>query len=230
MNNIMSALQEMQFVANKLDPALFVISILASLAASLIAVFLYRFFYEHRGTGSQVHRSFPLLGISITTLFIGVQTSLPLSLGLLGALSIIRFRTPIKEPEEVGFIMLVIAASIMCATFNFQFLVILYVIAICALFLVRGGRFWKYMRRDGMVILNMTDSAAVEAMDGITSYVEKHTRHHALESSSSHDGRTSIQYSFTGMKQGVSEFQAGLRDLADSATINVFLDRPGGIR
>jgi hypothetical protein len=32
------------------------------------------------------------------------------------------------------------------------------------------------------------------------------------------------------MKQGVSEFQAGLRGLADSATINVFLDRPGGIR
>ena len=29
-----------------------------------------------------------------------VLLSLPLSLGLLGALSIVRFRTPIKEPEE----------------------------------------------------------------------------------------------------------------------------------
>ena len=230
MNDILSALEEMQFVANKLDPAMFVIAILASLVASLIAVFLYRFFYEHRGTGSQVHRSFPLLGISITALFIGVQTSLPLSLGLLGALSIIRFRTPIKEPEEVGFIMLVISASIMCSTFNFQFLVILYVIAICSLFLVRGGRFWKYLRRDGMIVITMGDDIATKAADPIGEYVKKNTKHNALESSSSHDGRTSLQFSFTGLQESVSALQDGLRGLADSATINVFLDRPGGIR
>jgi hypothetical protein len=30
----------------------------------------------------------------------------------MGSLSIIRFRTPIKEPEEVGFLLLVIAASV----------------------------------------------------------------------------------------------------------------------
>jgi len=31
---------------------------------------------------------------------------------LLGALSIVRFRTPIKEPEEIGFIMLVVASAL----------------------------------------------------------------------------------------------------------------------
>ena len=41
-----------------------------------------------------------LIGPSVTLLFICVQLSLPLSLGLLGALSIVRFRVPIKEPEE----------------------------------------------------------------------------------------------------------------------------------
>ena len=35
-----------------------------------------------------------------------------MSLGLLGALSIVRFRTPIKEPEEIGFLMVVIATSL----------------------------------------------------------------------------------------------------------------------
>ena len=112
-------LEKFRQVREQLDPGLFITALIAALLAAYAAAGMYRFFYERRGTGSQVHRAFPLLAIAITTLFIGVQLSIPLSLGLLGSLSIIRFRTPIKEPEEVGFIMLVIAASISAATFNF---------------------------------------------------------------------------------------------------------------
>ena len=38
-----------------------------------------------------------------------IKTSIALSLGLVGALSIIRFRTPIKEPEELAYIFIAIA-------------------------------------------------------------------------------------------------------------------------
>jgi uncharacterized membrane protein YhiD involved in acid resistance len=38
-----------------------------------------------------------------------VKSSLALSLGLLGVLSIVRFRTPIKEPEELAYIFMAIA-------------------------------------------------------------------------------------------------------------------------
>jgi hypothetical protein len=41
-----------------------------------------------------------------------VQTSLALSLGLVGALSIIRFRTPIKEPEELAYLFLSVAIGV----------------------------------------------------------------------------------------------------------------------
>lgn len=41
-----------------------------------------------------------------------VQTSLALSLGLVGALSIIRFRTPIKEPEELAYLFLAIGLGL----------------------------------------------------------------------------------------------------------------------
>jgi uncharacterized protein DUF4956 len=48
-----------------------------------------------------------------TMLVIGVvQSSLALSLGLVGALSIIRFRTPIKEPEELAYLFLSIALGL----------------------------------------------------------------------------------------------------------------------
>ncbi len=113
------------------------------LAVSLVSAFfvsyLYVHFYKQRSTGSQIHRSFPLLGLSITAICICIQFSLPLSLGLLGALSIVRFRTPIKEPEEIGFLMLLIATSISCATFNLAFLAVILIVATIGLIIAKNG-------------------------------------------------------------------------------------------
>lgn len=55
-----------------------------------------------------------LMFISATTLLIitVVASSLALSLGLVGALSIIRFRTPVKEPEELAYLFLAIAMGV----------------------------------------------------------------------------------------------------------------------
>ena len=41
-----------------------------------------------------------------------VKSSLALSLGLVGALSVIRFRTPVKEPEDLVFLFFAIALGI----------------------------------------------------------------------------------------------------------------------
>lgn len=114
----------------------FIFVISASLLSAFAISSLYTYFFTARATGSQVNRAFPLLSISITVIFITIQFSLPLSLGLLGALSIVRFRTPIKEPEEIGFIMLVIATSLSCATFNITFAVILIIFSMIALLLM----------------------------------------------------------------------------------------------
>jgi hypothetical protein len=116
----------------------FVFLMAVSLVGTFLASWLYLRFYSSRATGSQVYRAFPLLGLSITAIFVCIQFSLPLSLGLLGALSIVRFRTPIKEPEEIGFIMLVIAAWIATAT-KLAFVGILFAVAVVALPLQTGA-------------------------------------------------------------------------------------------
>lgn len=224
------AMESFQQVREQLDAGLFITALLASLAAAYVAAGFYRFFYERRGTGSQVHRSFPLLAISITTLFIGVQLSIPLSLGLLGALSIIRFRTPIKEPEEVGFIMLVIAASISAATFNFSFLVMLYAVAFISLLLTRGVRAWKLLSRDGVLVLAISSEEARTHVAAVESVLGARLRRFRLESSSVRDGLANFQYVFSGLKCGVPELHAELAEKSPLQSLNIFLDRPGGIR
>ena len=230
MNNLINVLQNAQDRFSAVDPVLYVLAVAVSLVASFAASVLYRFFYENRATGSQVHRSFPLLGISVTTLFIAVQLSLPLSLGLLGALSIIRFRTPIKEPEEVGFIMLVIASSIVCATLNFQYLIFLFVGAVTALMIQRHSNFVRHRFEDGIMIVSLAVQAESSALPQIIDYVRQNTKHSRLESTTSREGRTSLQFAFAGMKSDMPAILSSLRAMESSLETDIYFNRPGGLR
>jgi uncharacterized membrane protein YhiD involved in acid resistance len=57
-------------------------------------------------------RNFLVLTVTTTLIISIVKSSLALSLGLVGALSIVRFRAAIKEPEELAFLFLAIAIGL----------------------------------------------------------------------------------------------------------------------
>lgn len=227
MNNLINSLRSEAVSA--FDARAFLFAVLASLAAALAAQAMYRVFYERRGTGSQVHRAFPLLAISITALFVSIQLSLPLSLGLLGALSIIRFRTPIKEPEEVGFIMLVIASSVTCATQNFAFLLLLNLVALATLAGLRLTRRQGTRGGDGVLILSTADAETAARSGEIAAYVAANTRFSALDSSSRKGGVLSLQFAIGGLKVDVAQFQKGLEGFGPQLNVNLFFGRPGGL-
>jgi hypothetical protein len=222
-------IKDIQDLTARIDPWLFGIAILVSLGASLAAGWLYARFYERRGTGSQINRAFPLLGISITALFICIQVSLPLSLGLLGALSIIRFRTPIKEPEEVGFIMLVIAGSIICATFNFQFLFFLFLVAVATLVVTNRVRRVSRSGRDGVILVTLGDAEAGRSQEKIEGCVSRHAQRSFVESAVSQEGLTSLQFSFADFRGSVAELQTDLKRSAEINSVQIFFNRPGGL-
>jgi hypothetical protein len=55
---------------------------------------------------------FPFVLLTTVLIITIVKSSLALSLGLVGALSIVRFRTPIKEPEELAYLFISIAMGL----------------------------------------------------------------------------------------------------------------------
>lgn len=85
------------------------------LGAALLSLILGRF-YIKLGRSLSNRKGFAenFLLISTTTMLIIsiVKSSLALSLGLVGALSIVRFRAAIKEPEELAFLFLAIAIGL----------------------------------------------------------------------------------------------------------------------
>ena len=66
--------------------------------------------------------------------------SRPLSLGLLGALSFVRFCTPIKDPAEIGFLLLLIASSVGAATYDYELVGLFYGLVFGVLVLQRIER------------------------------------------------------------------------------------------
>ena len=198
-----------------------------SLANSLFIAWLYRYFYAARSAGSDVHRAFPLLGISITATFIAIQFSLPLSLGLLGALSIVRFRTPIKEPEEIGFIMLVIASSLACATFKLAFLGVILMIGVLALVVQHyAAGLFTASSRGGLVVVSIPGHNGQSASQEVSKLLSQHLVDGRLESLSRSGESTVLSYAFGALPHdALLRLQDELHAASTGSTINIFFNR-----
>ena len=200
--------------------------LLVSLAASLFISSLYIYFYGKDSTGSQIHRALPMLGLSITGIFITIQFSLPLSLGLLGALSIIRFRTPIKEPEEIGFIMLVIAVSLGCATFNLYFLVSFLLIAVIGLLVLKLMPVYQRAHvTGGILLLKMPNELYEQQEQIIIGNIKKLSEKIKLQSLSRNADLTTLTYDLNGLANiDQSELVALFGRIDSAIELDVYLN------
>ena len=92
------------------------VALVLNLAVGLGLALLLRWHFErfastlsNRGEFAHV---FPFILLTTILIITVVKSSLALSLGLVGALSIVRFRTPIKEPEELAYLFMAIAMGL----------------------------------------------------------------------------------------------------------------------
>jgi len=98
------------------DQPVEVFPFLVQLLLTVILSLLIGYFYIKYGNSLSNRKALSrvLVLVSLTTMIIItiVKGSLALSLGLVGALSIVRFRTAIKEPEELAYFFMVIAIGL----------------------------------------------------------------------------------------------------------------------
>ena len=112
----MDKISELEKIIYNGNDELSLVIILFNFFGAIIISFLVKAFYTRFSfslTG-KMHLGpiIPILTSVIFLVIIIVKSSLALSLGLVGALSIVRFRTPIKEPEELVYLFLAIAVGL----------------------------------------------------------------------------------------------------------------------
>ena len=92
------------------------VSLLINLGVGILLALLLRWHFERFGSTLsnrwEFAQTFPFILLTTVLVITVVKSSLALSLGLVGALSIVRFRTPVKEPEELAYLFLAIAMGL----------------------------------------------------------------------------------------------------------------------
>jgi len=90
----------------------FIFNLLLAATLSYILSYVYIRYGKSLSNRKSFAANFVLLSMTTMLIISIVKSSLALSLGLVGALSIVRFRAAIKEPEELAFLFLCIAIGL----------------------------------------------------------------------------------------------------------------------
>lgn len=94
------------------SPLNYVAYILICSALLFLLAVVYNKYGNSISNRNQLAKVLMIVGLTTFIIISIVKSSLALSLGLVGALSIVRFRTAIKEPEELGFFFMAIAIGL----------------------------------------------------------------------------------------------------------------------
>jgi hypothetical protein len=201
-----------------------VVRILSALAASAIAYLMYQLFYGSRHIGAGVHRTFLIGGPAIALIFLVIQSSIPLGIGLLGALSFVRFRTPIKDPAEIGFLLLLIASAIGTATGNLIPVAILFAVVFVALSLHRLITNKVSMFGRGHLMISVDQFSFYSVENNLNTFLKARLRGLSLETMSTIDDRINLHYQYQKRSDmDWTGFAKDLDQLAGTAKVEIFV-------
>ena len=131
--------KNLQFFLNEniqIDLENFVLNLFVAIILCFLIQLAYNKTSRSLSNSENFSRNFIVLGLTTTIVITIVKSSLALSLGLVGALSIVRFRAAIKEPEELVFLFLIIAVGLGCGAGQINITVVGTLIAIIIIFIM----------------------------------------------------------------------------------------------
>ncbi len=109
--NIKAGFHNKQVVAHDIVAVLLMVTVLA-----LYEFLVYRYISKRSFYSKQFNISLALLPYFIATIIMALQSNLVITLGTIGALAIIRFRTAIKDPIDMVYLLWSTHIGIVCGT------------------------------------------------------------------------------------------------------------------
>lgn len=125
-----------QFQMGNLDWSSILIALLFSVIMALYLFVVYRFFVRKSMYNLNMNISIVGMTIITTAVILTIQSNLILSLGMVGALSIVRYRTAVKDPMDLFFLFWSIANGIMCGANQYLLGIVVTVILTIVVFVL----------------------------------------------------------------------------------------------
>ena len=131
MDTLISLAQEDQIIRN-ITLIQFTFSLLLSLVLNLILAKFYKYFNTSYSSPTSVIETIVLVGIIITLIMVIIGSNIARAFALVGAMSIVRFRNPLKSPKDLVFIFASIVIGMSCGTFFYVFVLFVVLLCLCA--------------------------------------------------------------------------------------------------
>lgn len=132
MKKVLEALVEMQV---KMPIQTVLLVLLIAFLVSLIIFLTYKNTYSGVMYNPRFNVSLIMITMITTMVMVVIGSNISVSLGMVGALSIIRFRTAVKDPRDTAFIFWGVVSGLACGTQNYT-IVIAGSIVICAILFI----------------------------------------------------------------------------------------------
>lgn len=156
-------------------------SVIGLLVAFLVGLFIY---YVYKKTFSGViyshtfNISLIVMSMATALIIIGISSNVLLSLGMVGALSIVRFRTPIKDPMDIVYLFWAIVSGILCGA-GFIPLVIMGSFLIGAVLILFGNRI--KVENPYLLVVRYDEASIETTMEHV---ISEHVKKHSIKSKS----------------------------------------------
>ena len=159
MKKVLEALTQMQV---QMPVGTIILVLFVALILSLVIYFTYKYTYSGVVYNPRFNFSIIMITMITTIVMIVIGSNISVSLGMVGALSIIRFRTAVKDPRDTAFIFWGIVVGLSCGT-QCYYVAIIGSIFVCALAFI----FRKFVKNENNYIL------IVRGKNMNSSYIEK---------------------------------------------------------
>lgn len=124
------------------NPIQIALSLTITFLMSLFVYYIYKKTYNGVLYSKNFNVTLIMTALTVNAIMIGISGNIILSLGMVGALSIIRFRTAVKDPKDTAFLFWVITIGVIngVAYYELSFMASIF-IAVVLLFLSRTSTF-----------------------------------------------------------------------------------------
>lgn len=183
-----------------------VLALTLSFGLGLFIYYVYRKTYAGVMFSQSFGGSLIAMTMITTMVILAVTSNVVLSLGMVGALSIVRFRTAIKEPMDIAFLFWAIAGGIVLAAGMIP-LAIFGSVIIGIIMIVFCNR--RAACKPYIAVISCADADAEHA---VSAYLKAHTEKTLIKSKSAQKGCIELSYEVT-LKQDNTDFITDLSEM-----------------
>jgi len=145
------------------ESTLTILDLIAALGVSLVLTLILAKLYLYTHSGVSYSRSFTislvLVGVTISLIMIIIGSNIARAFALVGAMSIVRFRNPVKDSRDLVFVFMAIAIGIASGTQFYSFAVIFTLFVSATVFALNATNFGNI--KSQVYVLRITRTSSV---------------------------------------------------------------------